>query len=115
MKIKIMRNENDLYKKFLRTVEQKISLEKTENCYENRNAFCSSKKLSDENEFNKRFAEEVSKYFGLKYYQQSCIAGEESELEKLKRAKEIVSMQIETDKIEKSPHVDNLYFFIFWS
>ena len=57
--------------------------------------------LTDEEEKYERFAEEVAKMLGLAYYfQESCIAAKENQIDLLKKAYDIISSEMDTDPIQ---------------
>ena len=94
-------NENNIFQELTEMVEFKVANDKTHGRYETRPVMLNPlKRLTDEQERNEQFAEAVAKKLGLEYYQQSCIAGNKEELDKLKLAKAILSKRMETDDIE---------------
>ena len=74
--------------------------------------------LTDEEEQNERIAEQIANKYGLKYFQQSCIAARnDAELPALNKARKEIAKYMDVDEIEHptAPNKDYEWIFVFWS
>lgn len=57
--------------------------------------------LTDEEEQNEQIAEKIARKYGLAYFQQSCIAGNDNRLEELIAARNELSLHMSVGEIEE--------------
>ena len=77
---KLEKSPDIIAKELSEAVEFKYAREKVKGYQPRVSFFNKSRRLTDSEEKNERYAERVAKMLGLKYFQESCIAGTAEQL-----------------------------------
>ena len=113
---KLEKSPDIIAKELSEAVEFKYAREKVQGNQPRVSFLNSSRRLTDSEEKNERYAEHVAKMLGLKYFQEACIAGTVEQLPQLKIARDLISKRMAVGPL-KDEKCHSVYKkkFVFYS